>query len=541
MSLSFLPFTPSFVPTYILFLAFVGHIQTYAYPHNSRQDFALTRKGSKLSQEAAQSILTNSASERGGGSIAWSRPSSASATVSKIAGVKNSPTTNERAINAMPTSSPTIAARDSSMKEALTSSMPAITSFTPVSGFAFPSVTASPSITASSYKTLTSLIPCIISNANSIAVHSWEIGAFTETLLEVYYPELTPFGWKASAFDGEDIPWSVLKIAKDAISHYNWTGAPGQNSENNLQDYLFPDTTPHAHVSQALVGGDGSLGDPVSLIPAVWLLARFARQDDLREELGLRSPKDYAWAVGNQLDYLFNGPTSDNGTISQREAGFEVWSDMGYMIPPSLAYLGLDISNYNLLKKALVQFSLESSAMLDTDQQIYQHIPASDARLWATGNGWMAYGLMRDLASVKMSPFAEDFSTLKSDAEQTIAGVFKALFDQLGEDGLLPDYMLQDNSTLALGDTAGTALTVAAYYRFLEITPHLTSQDLTAKAEKAFDGVVAKIDDNGWVTHCVDPMGTYGWVVYPEDYSLHSPEGQAFAAKMWKARTDAGY
>lgn len=36
-------------------------------------------------------------------------------------------------------------------------------------------------------------------------------------------------------------------------------------------------------------------------------------------------------------------------------------------------------------------------------------------------------------------------------------------------------------------------------------------------------------------------MGTYGWVVYPEDYSLHSPEGQAFAAKMWKARTDAGY
>lgn len=71
---------------------------------------------------------------------------------------------------------------------------------------------------------------------------------------------------------------------------------------------------------------------------------------------------------------------------------------MGYMIPPSLAYLGLDISNYDLLKKALKQFSLESSAMLDTDQQIYQHIPASDARLWATGNGWMTYGLMRDVS-----------------------------------------------------------------------------------------------------------------------------------------------
>lgn len=69
--------------------------------------------------------------------------------------------------------------------------------------------------------------------------------------------------------------------------------------------------------------------------------------------------------------------------------------------------------------------------------------------------------------------------------------------------------MLEDNSTLALGDTAGTALTVAAYYRFLEIAPHLTSQDLIAKAEKAFDGVVAKIDDNGWVTHVSSTYNFY--------------------------------
>lgn len=102
------------------------------------------------------------------------------------------------------------------------------------------------------------------------------------------------------------------------------------------------------------------------------------------------------------------------------------------MITPSLAYLGLDISDDSLLKKALEQFILESSAMLDTDQLIYQHIPATDARLWATGNGWMTYGLMRNLASVKTSPFAEDLSSLKFEAEQTIAGVFKALFDQLG-------------------------------------------------------------------------------------------------------------
>lgn len=62
------------------------------------------------------------------------------------------------------------------------------------------------------------------------------------------------------------------------------------------------------------------------------------------------------------------------------------------MITPSLAYLGLDISDDSLLKKA---------------------------------------GCLQ-LASVKTSPFAEDLSSLKFEAEQTIAGVFKALFDQLG-------------------------------------------------------------------------------------------------------------
>jgi len=55
-----------------------------------------------------------------------------------------------------------------------------------------------------------------------------------------------------------------------------------------------------------------------------------------------------------------------------------------------------------------------------------------------------------------------------------------------------------------------------------------------AAAEKAFDGVVAKIDGDGWLTSVVNPMGP--WVID----GAKSPEGQSFVGMMWAARTKAG-
>ncbi|TYJ57918.1 hypothetical protein B9479_001273 [Cryptococcus floricola] len=414
------------------------------------------------------------------------------------------------------------------------------TSYTPVSSLSFASVTAAPAITATSYTTLTNKIPDVLSRSNEIAVHSWELGTLINTLLEVYNPGLMPFGWDSGAVDDEEVPWNALEIARDTISHYDWTGAPNATTGQDISLYLDNSTTPQSHHSQALIGGDGALGDPVSLVPAVWLLAEYAQKDEVKSKLQLRDADDYAWAVGNQLDYLFNGPTSSNGTISQREASFELWADMGYMVSPSLAYLGLTTNSSDFLTKSLEQFTLESSALLETIHDVYLHILNWDASLWATGNGWMAYGLMRDLASVSSAGLDSAVGDYATNTKNTISGVFQGLFSQLDDDSLIPNYMHQSNATLAVGDTSGTALTVAAYYRFLKLAPELTNDNLTTLAEQAFDGVVAKIDDNGWVTHAVDPMGTYGWVVYPDDLTLHSPEAQAFAALMWKARTDYG-
>jgi hypothetical protein len=55
----------------------------------------------------------------------------------------------------------------------------------------------------------------------------------------------------------------------------------------------------------------------------------------------------------------------------------------------------LSTGNPALLNISLAQWLLESSALLDTTANIFRHINDWDARLWATGNGWMLYGAVR--------------------------------------------------------------------------------------------------------------------------------------------------
>lgn len=37
----------------------------------------------------------------------------------------------------------------------------------------------------------------------------------------------------------------------------------------------------------------------------------------------------------------------------------------------------------------------------------------------------------------------------------------------------------------------------------------------------------------------VDPLGSNGFLVYPDNNTLRSPEGQAFLGMMWAARSAA--
>ncbi|WVR00122.1 hypothetical protein IAU59_007264 [Kwoniella sp. CBS 9459] len=401
-----------------------------------------------------------------------------------------------------------------------------------------------------SYHRLSDLLPDILENGNSISVHSWELGCLTETLLEVYDPILTPFEWDPEGCQ-RSVPWEMLTIAQRSLEGYDWTGAPGSTGHTaNLGDYLDTTRTPVPLTPKPLIDGAGSLGDPASLIPAVWLLAKFASRGGVWRKLGTRSADDYAWAVGNQLIYLLNGPKSPtNGTISQRENGEEYWADQGYMISPSIAFLSLDDTNQDTMALALTQHQGEIGALLNPDVNLYRHISGWDPKFWATGNAWMLYGTMRDIASAEAAGFGEALKDQIDDLKANAWRVFQALFAELDAQSLLPDFMQDPDPRLSIGDTAGTALTVAAYYRFCVLAPEYTNTDDSAdtevaawmkeQAEKAFDAVVGFIDDDGWVRHAVNPQGD-GWLVYPDDPTILSPEAQAFAAILWKARTDAG-
>ncbi|BEJ12619.1 hypothetical protein CspHIS471_0210790 [Cutaneotrichosporon sp. HIS471] len=386
-----------------------------------------------------------------------------------------------------------------------------------------------------SYLTLSTKLPSILDRAIQISSHSWEVGTLTQALLEVYNPRLAPFAYSDAAFHGAlggkirvtTAPLEAASVAAKFLTNYDFSGAPSEGGDLNS---LLEGGSP-----RALVDGGGSLGDPCSLGPAAWVLAHFA------DEIGdvgtpLATETQYAWAVGNQLALLQQGPRSDNGTISHREEKFEIWADQGYMIPPFLAYLGLTTNNTALLEQALDQWLLTSSALLDTNHNLFRHLNTFDTRFWATGNGWMLAGLMRVLASIKAAGGA-GLGSKVAEAEDIAARVFQSLFNRLDDSDRLPNYMEETDPALTHADSAGTTAVVGAFYRFLVLRPDL-ARGMKPAAERAFSGVVNKVDGEAWLTAVVDPQGTNGFLVYPGQ-DTRSPEGQSLLAIMWAARTAA--
>ena len=174
-------------------------------------------------------------------------------------------------------------------------------------------VTPNPAITECSYIVLGEKLPQMLRHAMEISNRSWELGILSKTLLEVYSPNLTPFKWNAT-LTNESTPWAMLNLTLAALAGYNWTGAP-ESCVGDLRDYLDPDRAPTPLIPQALIDGDGSLGDPNSLLSAVWVLALFADREDVQGLLKVRPARDYAWAVGNQLRHLDEGIRSSNGEL----------------------------------------------------------------------------------------------------------------------------------------------------------------------------------------------------------------------------------
>jgi hypothetical protein len=184
-------------------------------------------------------------------------------------------------------------------------------------------VVAQWSVNSDAYHRLTRMLPTILTNAIAITTHSWELGALTQALLEVYDPTLSPFEFTDSSFNNAS-PDAAIQVTLASIADYDWSGCPSWSGGGRVDDltrFLWQETSPTPLQYRPLVNGDGSLGDPASLAPAVWMLAELAHRDDLGSRYGLRPKEDYAWAVGNQLRYLLEEPSRSTNSTSFVQLG----------------------------------------------------------------------------------------------------------------------------------------------------------------------------------------------------------------------------
>jgi hypothetical protein len=53
---------------------------------------------------------------------------------------------------------------------------------------------------------------------------------------------------------------------------------------------------------------------------------------------------------------------------------------------------------------------------------------------------------------------------------------------------------------VARGESSGTALATAAFYRYSVMAPDAVTQFQRDQAEKAFKGVLGKLGEDGWLT-----------------------------------------
>lgn len=166
---------------------------------------------------------------------------------------------------------------------------------------------------------------------------------------------------------------------------------------------------------------DGSALDSASCGDGVLLAAFVAKQINATRGFWINAAQD-------QLDYVLNeAPRTEAGAISHRTRTVALWSDAVYMMPPFLAAYGLYTNNQSLLQTAYDQIRLYRQAMRFPDgpgEGLWGHILAYnangtarwlDGQAWTTGEGWVAAGMLRTLASIAQSPYSTQMASQKAD------------------------------------------------------------------------------------------------------------------------------
>ncbi|KAF9446430.1 Six-hairpin glycosidase [Macrolepiota fuliginosa MF-IS2] len=288
------------------------------------------------------------------------------------------------------------------------------------------------------------------------AQKSWELGTRTQTILELN-------ATRYSVFSRNSLP-------------------PPSTPPNNLTAVLEPFfSIPNnvvgnrANLNNGTVGPqplipDASAADPASIGMSV-LLANWTGQANGNASM------DFAGAARDQLDYLLNVvPRTPDGAISHRVSEVQLWSDFVYMVPPFIAYYGMLSGNRTLMLEAYNQIMLYRGYLRDTNaQNKWKHVllgqdpkgPGNDGGYWTTGNGWAAAGMLRVLATMRNSQFANTFKNQQKDLGNWVKEIHDGMYPLLDNSTNLwtnyPD--VPSTATGNFFDTAGSALLASTVFR----------------------------------------------------------------------------
>lgn len=356
------------------------------------------------------------------------------------------------------------------------------------------------------------VIAKVAARAKELAAHSWEFGTAAEALLELENPELSVF--RKHAFPRGKIS-SVDKRCQ---------------SLTYVAQYIQMDG------SKTLCEDDTGVADPASLGVSAILL-------------GQHHP-EYLAAAQRQVRYLLEeAPRYGEIAISHRIDVEEVWADFLYMVPPFLAFYAVAVNDNMIMGAAVAQCEAYYEELAQKDESLpdhglWRHIAGpthDDPGYWSTGNGWVAAGLTRVLATlIKWEPTrgidSRGVVSLKKKIRDLIDGVITTDLHR-HEEGLLPNYLHTMDNEPWFGDVAGTALLTSAVYRMMVLDydhcrPYRQWADKKSKA----------------VFRCVD---TASGIARPAVNSLKhaqreplmtgNPEAQSFVILLWAAMRDFYY
>ncbi|KAJ8090276.1 hypothetical protein PM082_018872 [Marasmius tenuissimus] len=389
-----------------------------------------------------------------------------------------------------------------------------------------------------------SLVNDVKARLAQAALLSWELGTRAQALLEldasnysVFSPNRPiPQDASGSISDVMDIARSVVRNRTNSFT----TTATTTGSATSTFTSPSSSSTPLTGLRPLM--RDDSAADPASIGPAV-LLAAWTNQ---QAQDGL----DYMAAASDQLAYLYSSavPKTNDGAISHRVTEVQLWSDFVYMVPPFLAYYGIQTNNRTLIAAAYEQIRLYRSYLLDKDaDNLWKHVilgsgrqgfPGNDEGHWATGNGWAAAGMLRVLATIKYSDYSDSFQSEQADLISWTNEIHRGMYSHIDSTHIFTNYVFPRRSSVntSFHDAASTALLASTVYRIALLAEQYHYLPAAEKSREALysvynNGSMVHFTSDGWLTPVVNPhwYGASG---------EKSAEGQAFVLMMHAAHEE---